>query len=285
MDMELQLTNEDIFTRPGFHQYMGNLGLELLDEDENWIEYQTTTENLNVYWEDVPHPRILLVKSGMGWEGRKNALVDISPIKDSDEDITDMLLTMEDMLDRDYETGDHRTMFRESKGKQTMKISKRQLKQIIREEYSKLKGQGLIKEIRNVSFPFTEIAEFLQDRGYQVKKANAGDTRGSALFQMPISLPGGTKDLGYYIDVKYEYGTFYFYWYLRTKQDPSNRHSTGIKVMRPGGGKPRWEVEYIERDLKIVLDEIDHEIAVHDAEGIHPFDQPGYGTSKFAYKG
>jgi len=164
-----------------------------------------------------------------------------------------------------------------------MKITKRQLKQIIREEYSKLKGQGLIKEAMNVSFPFVEIAEFLQDRGYKVKKAYANDPRGHAVFQMPISLPGGSQDLGYYIDVKYEYGTFYFYWYLRTKASPGSQQS--IKVMKPGNGKPRWEVDYVTRDLETVLDEIDHEISVHDAEGIHPFDQPGHGSSRFAYKG
>jgi hypothetical protein len=165
----------------------------------------------------------------------------------------------------------------------TVRLTKRQLKQIIREEYSKLKGQGLIKEMySNGSFPFAEIAEFLQDRGYKKKKARAGDDSGSALFHLPIDIPGGSKDLGYYIDVKYERGTFYFYWYLRTLE-PSARY--GIKVMKPGGGKPRWEVDYVERDLKIVLDEIDHEIAVYDAEGIHPFDQPGHGTSRFAYKG
>ena len=167
-----------------------------------------------------------------------------------------------------------------------MKISKRQLRQIIREEYSKLKGQGLIREARyNTSFPFSEIAEYLMERGYKKIKAHAGDERGAALFQMPINIKGGSRDLGYYIDVKYEYGTFYFYWYLRSIHDGRYGQKGKMRIMRPGGGKPRWEVDYIERDLKIVLDEIDHEIAVHDAEGTHPFDQPGYGTSKFAYKG
>ena len=162
-----------------------------------------------------------------------------------------------------------------------MKITKKQLKQIIKEEYSKLK-QGKLNEARNVSFPFTEIADYFQDRAYKVKKANAGDDRGRALFQMPISIPGGTKDFGYYVDVKYEYGTFYFYWYLRTEADPSSQQR--IKVMRPGGGKPRWEVDYIESDLKVVMDEIDYEISVHAEEGTHPFDL-GLPPSKFAYKG
>ena len=137
-------------------------------------------------------------------------------------------------------------------------------------------------EARNVSFPFTEIAEDFQDRGYKVKKASAGDTRGSALFHMPLSVPGGTKDFGYYVDVKYEYGTFYFYWYLRTKADPSSQQR--IKVMRPGGGKPRWEVDYVEKDLKVVVDEIDYEISEHAEDGTHPFDL-GLPPSKFAYKG
>ena len=128
----MELTNEDIFTRPGFHQYMENLGLELLDEDENWIEYQTTTENLNVYWEEVPYPRIRLVKSGVGHEALKNALIDISPIQDDDEHITNMLEVMENMLERDYETGDHRTMFQENNGKQTMKITETKLRSTIK---------------------------------------------------------------------------------------------------------------------------------------------------------
>lgn len=143
----------------------------------------------------------------------------------------------------------------------------------------KIRGMN---EARNVSFPFTEIAEDFQDRGYKVKKAHAGDDRGAALFQMPISIPGGTKDFGYYVDVKYEYGTFYFYWYLRTKASPGSQQR--IKVMKPGGGKPRWEVDYIERDLKVVMDEIDYEISVHAEEGTHPFDL-GLPPSKFAYKG
>ena len=139
-----------------------------------------------------------------------------------------------------------------------------------------------MNEARNVSFPFTEIAEDFQDRGYKVKKARAGDERGSALFQMPISIPGGTKDFGYYVDVKYEYGTFYFYWYLRTKASPGSQQR--IKILKPGGGKPRWQAEYKESDLGVVVDEIDYEISVHAEEGTHPFDL-GLPPSKFAYKG
>ena len=163
-----------------------------------------------------------------------------------------------------------------------MKITKRQLKRIIREEYSKIKRQGLLKEeIYNTAFPFSEIAEYFMERGYKKKKAHSGDTRGAALFQLP-SNEGGSKDLGYYVDVRYERGVFYFLWYLRTKADPSSQQR--IKVIKPGGGKPRWEVDYIERDLKVVMDEIDYEISVHDAEGTHPFDL-GLRPSKFAYKG
>ena len=54
--------------------------------------------------------------------------------------------------------------------------------------------------------------------------------------------------------------------------------------MRPGGSKPRWEVDYVEKDLKVVMDEIDYEISVHAEEGTHPFDL-GLPPSKFAYKG
>ena len=140
----------------------------------------------------------------------------------------------------------------------------------------KIRGMN---EAKNVSWPFTEIADYFQERGYKVNKAHAGDDRGAALFQMPITIKGGSRDLGYYVDVKYEYGTFYFYWFLRTKQ-PNGR----IKVMRPGGGKPRWEVEYRESDLKVVMDEVDYEIAVHAQEGTHPFDL-GLPPSKFKYKG
>src|SRR5210317_999675 len=165
-----------------------------------------------------------------------------------------------------------------------MKITKKQLKRIIREEYSRLKGQGLIKEMySNTPFPFTEIADYFQERGYKKKSARAGDTRGSALFHMPITIQGGSKDLGYYVDVKYEYGTFYFYWYLRTMGDPSGPDRGRLRVIRPGGGKPRWEVDYIEKDLKVVMDEIDYEISVHAAEGTHPFDL-GLRPSKFAYR-
>ncbi len=157
-----------------------------------------------------------------------------------------------------------------------MKITKRQLKRIIR--------QSLLSEARNVSFPFGEIADYFQELGYKVVKAHAGDDRGKALFQMPINIKGGTKDLGYYVDVKYEYGTFYFHWYLRTLHDGSYGTSGRIRIMRPGAGKPRWEVEYRESDLKVVMDEIDYEISVHDAEGKHPFDL-GLPPSKFEYKG
>ena len=143
----------------------------------------------------------------------------------------------------------------------------------------KIRGMN---EARNVSFPFTEIAEDFQDRGYKVKKAHAGDDRGAALFQMPISIPGGTKDFGYYVDVKYEYGTFYFYWYLRTKASPGSQQR--IKILKPGGGKPRWQAEYRISDLGVVVDEIDYEISVHAEEGTHPFDL-GLPPSKFAYKG
>ena len=155
-----------------------------------------------------------------------------------------------------------------------MKITRRQIRKIIKET--------LINEARNVSFPFGEIADHFQELGYKVKKAHAGDDRGAALFQMPISIPGGTKDFGYYVDVKYEYGTFYFYWYLRTKASPGSQQR--IKIMKPGGGKPRWEAEYIPKDLKVVVDEIDYEISKHANEDIHPFDL-GLPDSKFKFKG
>ncbi|OUU74775.1 MAG: hypothetical protein CBC29_06500 [Methylococcaceae bacterium TMED69] len=152
-----------------------------------------------------------------------------------------------------------------------MKITKRQLRRIIKET--------LVTESLRVTWPFQEIADYFQERGYKATKAHAGDARGSARFQLPITIKGGSRDLGYYVDVKYEYGTFYFYWFLRTKQ-PNGR----IKVMRPGGGKPRWEVEYRESDLKVVMDEIDYEISVHDDKGTHPFDL-GLPTSRFAFQG
>ena len=152
-----------------------------------------------------------------------------------------------------------------------MKITKKQLRQIILET--------LVTEARNVSWPFTEIADHFQERGYKVIKAHSGDERGAALFQMPINIEGGSKDLGYYVDVRFEYGTFYFLWYLRTKR-PDGR----IRIMKPGGGSPRWEVEYRESDLKVVVDEVDYEIAVHSQEGTHPFDL-GLPPSKFKYKG
>lgn len=156
-----------------------------------------------------------------------------------------------------------------------MKITRKQIRKIIKE--------SLLTEAKyNTAFPFSEIAEYFTERGYKKKKAHAGDTRGAALFQMPINIKGGSSDLGYYVDVKYEYGTFYFLWFLRTKADPSSQQR--IKIMKPGGGKPRWEVEYIEKDLKVVMDEIDYEISVHDSEGTHPFDL-GLRASKFAYKG
>ncbi len=138
-----------------------------------------------------------------------------------------------------------------------------------------------MSEARNVGFPFQEIANYFQERGFRVTKAHAGDDRGAARFQMPIAMKGGSSDLGYYVDVKYEYGTFYFYWFLRTK---APGRAGGIKVMKPGGGKPRWEVEYVPRDLKVVMDEIDYEISVYDAEGTHPFDL-GLPPSRFAFKG
>ena len=150
-----------------------------------------------------------------------------------------------------------------------MKISKRELRRIISE----------MMVGRLVAFPFSEIADWFQDRGYKVKKAHAGDDRGSALFHLPLAIRGGSRDLGYYVDVKYEYGTFYFYWYFRGKE-PNGR----IKVLKPGGGKPRWEVDYVMRDLEIAMDEIDYEIGQHNTEGTHPFDL-GLPPSKFAYKG
>ena len=145
----------------------------------------------------------------------------------------------------------------------------------------KIRGMN---EARNVSFPFTEIAEDFQNRGYKVKKAHAGDERGSAVFQMPINIEGGTKDLGYYVNVKYEYGMFYFYWFLRSIHDGRYGQKGKIRIFKPGGGKPRWEAEYKPADLKVVVDEIDFEISKHDAEDIHPFDL-GLPPSKFAYKG
>ena len=120
------------------------------------------------------------------------------------------------------------------------------------------------------------------ERGYKKKKASAEASWWSALFHMPINIQGGSKDLGYYVDVKYEYGTFYFYWYLRTTASPSSQQR--IKVMKPGGGKHHWEAEYRESDLKVVMDEIDYEISVHAEKGTHPFDL-GLRPSKFAFKG
>ena len=155
-----------------------------------------------------------------------------------------------------------------------MKITRSQIKKIIRE--------AVISEARNVTWPFKEIGDYFQERGFKVIKARAGDDRGIALFQMPISIEGGTSDLGYYVDVKYEYGIFYFLWFLRTKASPSSRQR--IKVMKPGGGQPRWEVDYVPADLKIVMDEIDYEISVHESEGIHPFDLD-LQKSKFAFTG
>ena len=168
-----------------------------------------------------------------------------------------------------------------------MKTTKTKLRQIIREILEKDVQSGKIRKIteaRNVSFPFSEIADYFQDKGYKVTKAISGDARGSAQFQLPLSVPGGTRDLGYYVDVKYEYGTFYFFWFLRTKR-PNGK----IHVMKPGDGKSRWEVEYIQKDLKTVMDEIDYEISVYDAEGINPFDKKlgssSRAPSRFLAKG
>tara|TARA_R110000851_G_scaffold91748_2_gene200280 strand:+ start:766 stop:1272 length:507 start_codon:yes stop_codon:yes gene_type:complete len=168
-----------------------------------------------------------------------------------------------------------------------MKTTKTKLRQIIREILEKDVQSGKIRKIteaRNVSFPFSEIADYFQDKGYKVTKAISGDARGSAQFQLPLSVPGGTRDLGYYVDVKYEYGTFYFFWFLRTKR-PNGK----IHVMKPGDGKSRWEVEYIQKDLKTVMDEIDYEISVYDAEGINPFDKKlgssSRAPSRFSAKG
>ena len=44
-----------------------------------------------------------------------------------------------------------------------MKITKRQLKRIIREEYSRLKSQGLINEMSGVAFPDPELEQDLMD--------------------------------------------------------------------------------------------------------------------------
>ena len=159
----------------------------------------------------------------------------------------------------------------------SIKITRKHIRKIIKET--------LITEARyNTPFPFSEIAEYFMERGYKKIKAHAGDDRGKALFQMPINIKGGSKDLGYYVDVKYEYGTFYFYWYLRSIHDGRYGQKGRVRIFKPGGGKPRWEVEYIERDLKVVMDEIDFEISKHDAEEIHPFDL-GLPDSKFKFKG
>ena len=158
----------------------------------------------------------------------------------------------------------------------SIKITRRQIRKIIKET--------LITEARKVSFPFNEIAEQFQELGYKVKKAHAGDDRGAALFQMPINIEGGTKDLGYYVDVRYEYGTFYFYWYMRSIHDGRYGQKGKIRIFKPGAGKPRWEAEYIPKDLKVVVDEIDYEISKHANEDIHPFDL-GLPDSKFKFKG
>jgi hypothetical protein len=160
-----------------------------------------------------------------------------------------------------------------SSKRKNMKITRKQIRKIIKE--------SLVTESRRVTWPFNEIAEYFQERGYRVVKAHAGDDRGAARFHMPINMKGGSRDLGYYVDVKFEYGTFYFYWFLRTK---APGRAGGIKVMKPGGGKPRWEVEYIPNNLNVVMDEIDYEIAKHAEEGTHPFDL-GLPPSRFAFRG
>ena len=153
-----------------------------------------------------------------------------------------------------------------------MKITRKQLKKLIGEAISR--GQSY-----NTTFPFGEIADYFQNLGYNKVKANAGEERGAALFQMPITSSNPGDNLGYYVDVRYEYGTFYFLWLLRTKR-PDGR----IHVLKPGGGAPRWEVEYRQSDLKVVMDEINYEISIHASEGVHPFDL-GLPASRFSFKG
>ena len=152
----------------------------------------------------------------------------------------------------------------------TMRITKRQLKSIIREEYSRLKRRGLIREANyNYMWPWNEVAPYFEDQGFKVKKAHAGPRSGSATFVLPVTDPRGTKsDLGYFVFAEYDNGIFRFRWMKRDHKGEYPYRG----IFKPGGGKWMWEIDHTDRAIKTAVDEIVYEITAHDAEGINPID-------------
>ena len=158
-----------------------------------------------------------------------------------------------------------------------MKITKRQLKQIIKEEYSKLKKQGLISEASlneaiNYSWPWDELGPMFEEQGFKSDRKRAGKASNTATWYLPVVDKRGrmadSSGIGYKIHVDYNRGTFRFKWYQRVE---TNEYPYE-KLLKPGGGKWRWEVEHVARDLKTAVDEIAYEISAHEAEGTNPMD-------------
>lgn len=148
-----------------------------------------------------------------------------------------------------------------------MKITKKQLKRIIREEYSRLKIRELIKEsliteagrftsMMPKTGPMAEVAPFFEELGGGMWKYKLTST--GATFKLPDHRG---EDFGYYVMVDHYRGVYKFKW-IRREPTTSGRRSD-VRVIRPKNG---WEVGSIPRDIKNAVDEIMYDIATHEAE-------------------
>ena len=128
-----------------------------------------------------------------------------------------------------------------------MKITRRQLRQIIKEA-------GSYTSRMPKTGPMSQLARFFEELGDGMWKFKL--TPQGATFQLPTF---DNQDHGYFVLVTFEYGVYKMKWIKREK---TNEYPY-VRVIRPRNG---WEVYSVPRDLRNAVDEIIYDITKHEAE-------------------
>ena len=127
-----------------------------------------------------------------------------------------------------------------------MKITRKQLRNIIKEIRFTTRGPA--------TGPFAEVWTFFDTgEGWQWKTKSSDE----ATAFLPTNGGGPDGSLGYYVKIEHKMGTYSMSWTRRVEL-PGRR----VKVIRPQNG---WTVDGIPSKIKTAVDEINYDIAKHEA--------------------
>ena len=138
-----------------------------------------------------------------------------------------------------------------------MKVTKRQIRRLIKEIRFTTRGP--------VGGPFAMVWSYFDNgEGWKWKTKSSDE----AIAFLPTGDGGPDGSLGYYVKIEHKMGTYNMSWTKRTEL-PGRR----VKVIRPQNG---WTAGSIPNEIKTAVDEINYDIAQHDAQAeASPGSRPG----------